>query len=175
MDEEESDCDELEDIGTEKVYLSDPCSADEKSYDSEGENSGIEREGLFRREVEEEASNSFSSSGDEAAEEQVNSSDEGVSENVGRKRATESVNKGKRKKKKRTRRSSAGAPMSLKTATGEIVYPVIDYSKKKMTEAEKRNLVEVKGIRNVPDGFGWTDLPRFSKEPAVVLPCSTQS
>ncbi len=71
--------------------------------------------------------------------------------------------------KKGPRRTFLGAPMSLESRTGSNTFITVDYSKKRcqLSEAEKRNLIEIDDICNIPNGFGWTDMPFPPKEPCM--------
>ncbi len=77
----------------------------------------------------------------------------------------------KRKRAKGPKRTFMGAPMSIESRTGKHTVITVDYGKKpsKLTEAEKQNLIKMDGIVNIPDGFGWTDLPFIQKD----LTCAT--
>ncbi len=147
------------DVGIEEVYFSDPCSADD-SRSSSQEISDAEKEAES-----EDSASSISSEEESKPKVRKKGLHQDVGNRAGEKQRTVT------KKKKMVEHSSTGAPMSLKTTTGKDTYTVIDYKKEKMTEAEKRNLVEVDGIRNIPDSFAWTDSPHFSQGPDVVLIC----
>ncbi len=71
------------------------------------------------------------------------------------------------RRKRGPKRTYTGAPLSIESTTGTNTIVTVDYSKKssKLTQAEKTNLIEKDGIVNIPDGFGWTDVPFPPKEP----------
>ncbi len=58
-----------------------------------------------------------------------------------------------------------GTPLSIESTTGKAVYIVVEKDKptNRMSEAEKKNELEVEGIVNLPNGFGWTDVPPLPK------------
>ncbi len=105
------------------------------------------------------------SEGSEEAEDykQIAQNSEKAAKGKGKRREVKKLQKRRPKKKRKVERSVTGAPMSLQTTTGSAKYVAVDYGKRLQTEAEKRNKVEVDGVKNIPDGFTWTDHPHFSK------------